>query len=66
MMKKLCSCHLTKVQLLDKILKKVGYKKGKSKYSDGQITKEEMLYIYAYVINEPKKNSIRRDSHEIT
>ena len=69
-MKKLCSCHLTKVQLLDKILKKVGYKKGKSKYSDGQITKEEMLYIYAYVRDRKEKDMesiemIANDEREI-
>ena len=44
-------CGMTKVTMLDDILKKIGHKEGKSKYTDGNITKEEMIIIYDYVIN---------------
>ena len=43
-------CTKTKVQMLDVILKKCGYKMGKSKYSDGQITKIEVYHIYKHIM----------------
>lgn len=39
-----------KVVLLQEILKRVGYGKEKSRYSDGQINKREMFAIHQYLI----------------
>jgi len=44
-------CTMTKTGMADKVLKAVGYKKGKSKYSNGTLTKIEMYYIYDFVMN---------------
>jgi hypothetical protein len=50
-------CGLTKNQMLDRILKAAGHAKGKSKYSDEQITKSEMACIYRYVMQAQKKEN---------
>lgn len=44
------SYGMTKVEMLNEVLLAVGYTDGKSKYSDGNTTKDEVVAIYNYLV----------------
>ena len=63
-MESLCPlCTMTKVEMADAVLKAVGYKKGKSKYSNGEITKIEMYHIYRFVMEKKEDKKKKKPKY---